>query len=155
MLSYHTSWLARRLSSIFKQSLQWRDEHPQASASVREAMVWDYVQQVGELTDGTTRYRHPENRKLAQFVWNHITEWFRFLLDPLTSASNSAAEQAVRPAAVNRKVWGGNRTWNGAVRQGVLSSILRTLWQRSLDTLDFLAQARCSPNPLLIPNLQN
>ena len=155
MLSYHTSWLARRLSSIFKQSLQWRDEHPQASASVREAMVWDYVQQVGELTDSTTRYRHPENRKLAQFVWNHITDWFRFLLDPLTSASNSAAEQAVRPAAVNRKVWGGNRTWNGAVRQGVLSSILRTLWQRSLDTLDFLAQARCSPNPLLIPNLQN
>lgn len=154
MLSYHTSWLARQLSSIFKQSLQWRDEHPQASAGMREAMVWNYVQQVGELTDGTTHYRHPENRKLAQFVWNHITEWFRFLLDPLTSASNSAAEQAVRLAAVNRKVWGGNRTWGGAERQGVLSSILRTLWQRSLDTLDFLAQARCSPSPLLIPNLQ-
>ena len=84
-------------------------------------------------------------------MWNHLTDWFRFLLDPLTSASNSAAEQAVRPAAVNRKVWGGNRTWNGAQRQGVLQSILRTLWQRSLDTLNFLAQARCSPHPLLLP----
>jgi transposase len=150
-LSYHASLLARQLSAIFKRALLWRDEHPHASDQLRRAIVWDSVQQVGELTDGTVRYRHPENRKLAKFVWKHITQWFRFLLDPLTSASNAAAEQAIRPAAVNRKVWGGNRTWNGARRQGVLSSILRTLWQRSLDTLDFLAQARCSTTPLLLP----
>ena len=151
MLSYHASQLARRLSTIFKKSLLWRDDYPQASDRTRQAIVWDNVQQLGKLTDGTIRYRHPENRKLAKFVWNHITEWFRFLLDPLTSASNAAAEQAIRPAAVNRKVWGGNRTWSGAQRQGILLSVLHTLWQRSLNTLDYLAQARCSLNPLLLP----
>lgn len=150
-LSFGTGQLARQVSSIFKRSLRWRDEHPQACAKERQDITWDYVQQLGELTDGTIRYRHPENRKLAKFVWNHITQWFRFLLDPLTSASNCAAEQAIRPAAVNRKVWGGNRTWNGAQRQGVLLSILRTLWQLSADSLDFLAQARCTTDPLLLP----
>ena len=150
-LSYRTSQLARHVSAIFKKSLRWRDAHPQASAKARKEIVWDYVQELGELTDGIIRYRHPENRKLARFVWRHLTQWFRFLLDPQTSASNSAAEQAIRPAAVNRKVWGGNRTWAGAQRQGILLSVLRTLWQRSADTLDYLAQARCSHNPLLLP----
>ena len=150
-LSYPTSRLARQVSAVFKRALLWRDEHPHAKPRQREVIVWEYVQQLGELTDGSIRYRHPENRKLAKFVWNHVTEWFRFLLDPLTAASNSAAERAIRPAAVNRKVWGGNRTWAGAQRQGILLSVLRTLWQRGLDTLDFFAHARCSTRSILIP----
>ena len=150
-LSWGASQLARQLSAVFKASLRWRDENPLAIIAKREEIVWNYVQQLGELTDGRIRYRHPENRKLAKFIWNHLTDWFRFLLDPLTSASNSAAERAIRPAAVNRKVWGGNRTWAGAQRQGVLLSILRTLWQRSADTLDFLAQARRSTKLILLP----
>ena len=152
-LSWRASQLARQASALFKASLQWRDEHPQATVLERQEIVWDYVQQLGELSDGRIRYRHPENRKLAKFLWNHLTAWFRFLLDPLASASNAAAEQAVRPAAVNRKVWGGNRTWAGAERQGVLLSVLRTLWQRSADTIDFLAHTRCSPTTVLLPAL--
>jgi hypothetical protein len=31
--------------------------------------------------------------------------WFWFLIDPTIVATNYRAEQAIRPAVVNRKVW--------------------------------------------------
>jgi hypothetical protein len=41
----------------------------------------------------------------------------------------------LRPAVVNRKSCGGNRSWNGAHSQAVLMSILRTCHQHHLDPL--------------------
>ena len=34
---------------------------------------------------------------------------------------------------IARKVWGGNRTWEGARTQQVLVSVLRTCWQQGKD----------------------
>ena len=31
---------------------------------------------------------------------------------------------------IARKVWGGNRTWEGARTQQILASVLRTCWQQ-------------------------
>jgi transposase len=43
-----------------------------------------------------------------------------FLTAPAIQATNWRAEQAIRPAVVNRKSWGGNRTSHGAhVQQNV------------------------------------
>ena len=41
----------------------------------------------------------------------------------------------MRPAAVNRKVWGGNHTAAGASAQSVLMTVLRTARQQFRDTL--------------------
>jgi hypothetical protein len=60
-------------------------------------------------------------------------------------ATNWPAEQAVRPAVVNRKVWGGSRTDDGADAQGVLMSVLRTADQLGQDTLDFLSRTLREP----------
>jgi transposase len=78
-------------------------------------------------------------------------QWFWFLIDPGIAATNFRAEQAIRPAVVNRKVWGGNRTWSGAVAQGVLTSVVRTCEQRALTPYDFLLMALCRPEPQLFP----
>jgi hypothetical protein len=56
----------------------------------------------------------------------------------MCSAFNWRAEQAVRPAVVNRKVSGGNRTWLGAPTQHVLATLFRTSRQRQLDPLRIL-----------------
>jgi transposase len=77
---------------------------------------------------------------LSWHLWNHLGEWFVFLEKPWVDATNWRAEQAIRPAVVNRKVWGGNRTWAGAEAQGVLSSVLRTCWQQKLPALDFVSR---------------
>jgi hypothetical protein len=37
---------------------------------------------------------------------------------------------------IARKVWGGNRTWEGARTQQVLVSVLRTCWQQGKDTFE-------------------
>jgi transposase len=58
---------------------------------------------------------HPndENRKLVKHLWAERTALFSFLKHEGVDATNWRAEQAIRPAVVNRKVWGGNRTWVG------------------------------------------
>jgi transposase len=53
----------------------------------------------------------------------------------------------VRPCAVNRKVWGGNRTWAGADTYGTIVSVLATAAKRGVDGLDYLAARARSPDP--------
>ena len=67
--------------------------------------------------------RHAANEPFAKFLERHLDEVFTFLVPvarmidgrlvhQLLPATNHLAEQAIRPAVVNRKVWGGNRTEN-------------------------------------------
>lgn len=96
------------------------------------------------------RFRHEPNRRLAGHLLKHPLNWFWFLIDPTIQATNHWAERALRPAVVNRKVWGGNRTWNGATAQSVLMSVLRTCAQRAVQPFAFLLRALCHPTPPLI-----
>ena len=96
------------------------------------------------------RFSYEPNRRLAKHLDHHGIEWFWFLIDPDIDATNYRGEQAVRPAVVNRKVWGGNRTWNGARPQSVLSSVLRTCTQLGHNGFDYLVHTLCSPCPIPI-----
>lgn len=60
----------------------------------------------------------PAHATLARHLWNHFEQWFGFVFDPRVEPTNWRAEQAIRPAVVNRKVWGGNRTAVGAKCRG-------------------------------------
>ena len=82
---------------------------------------------------------HPDNERLAKHLAKHRNQLFTFLKIPGIDATNYRAEQAMRPAAVNRKVWGGNRTPAGAHAQSVLMTVLRTARQQLRDTLRFTA----------------
>ena len=96
-------------------------------------------------------FTHEPNRLLAGHILNHAMEWFWFLIDPTIQATNHWAERAIRPAVVNRKVWGGNRTWAGARTQSILMSVIRTCEQRQIHAFNLLRQALCKPQPSLIP----
>ena len=97
------------------------------------------------------RFTNEPNRRLAGHLLNHAMHWFWFLIDPKIDATNYRGEQAIRPAVVNRKVWGGNRTWQGARWQGILTSVLRTCEQRALHGFDFLIDTLCRPMPQILP----
>ena len=80
--------------------------------------------------------------------------FFTFLRHGAVDATYWRAEQAIRPAVVNRKVWGGNRTEAGARAQYVLMSVLQTAGLRGIDSMRFLSRLLCAPagqQPLLIP----
>lgn len=94
---------------------------------------------------------HAANERLAKFLETHLDELFVYLQHPGVDATNWRGEQAIRPAVVNRKVWGGNRTWPGAEAQSILTSVLRTLGQRGHAAIAWLAQTLRRPTPLLIP----
>ena len=81
------------------------------------------------------------------------TRWVRPNLSSVPTRKRwRRAEQAIRPAVVNRKVWGGSRTQAGAEAQGILMSVLRTAAQRGKNALDFLAETLRAP-PQLAPRL--
>jgi len=75
---------------------------------------------------------------------------FTYLKCPGLEATNYRAEQAIRPAAVMRKVWGGNRTLNGAHTQQVLMSVLRSSRQQGKDSVPLLTDLQRSPRPYVL-----
>lgn len=97
------------------------------------------------------RFTAAANRRLAKHLWAQGMHWFWFLIDPTIDATNYRSEQALRPAVVNRKVWGGNRTWRGARWQSILTTVIQTCEQRVHNAFEYLVQAICQPPPVFIP----
>ena len=97
------------------------------------------------------RFSCEPNRRLANHILAHAMNWFWFLIDPTIDATNWRAEQAIRPAVLIRKVWGGNRTPAGGHAQSILCSVLRTLRQRDASPFDWLTHALCSTSPAVLP----
>lgn len=75
----------------------------------------------------------PDVQRFARHLSREFTAIWFFLFDPSIDATNWRAEQAIRPAVVTRKVWGGNRSWAGAESQQILASVIRTTTQRDLN----------------------
>lgn len=91
------------------------------------------------------RIMHPPNQTFVKHLRHEAPHLLTFLGRDEVPATNFRAEQALRPAVVTRKVWGGNRTWQGAQTQQVLASILRTWRQRGQDPTPFFQGVLCSP----------
>ena len=90
-------------------------------------------------------YRNPANRRLANHLERERVWLFSFLHCPGLDATNNTAERAIRVFVIARKVWGGNRTWNGARTQAILASVLRTCRQQGKDAFARLVSLLRSP----------
>jgi transposase len=131
----------RQVIDLFQGALRVRDECV-AGRLDESALEQAHEQYVGDLLDLTVRPRaNAANDTLARHLYAHGEQWFVFLLDPRVPATNYRAEQATRPAVVNRKVWGGNRTAAGAEAQGVLLSVLATCRQQARSALHYVSQS--------------
>ncbi len=86
--------------------------------------------------------------RLAKHLRRNQKALFVFLDREDVEATNWPAEQAIRPAVVNRKSCGGNRTWRGATTQATLMSLLRTCQQQDVNSLSALTTILRSPEPL-------
>jgi transposase len=99
------------------------------------------------LVAGATRY--PPNRRLLGHLARERAHLFTFLEMPGVQATNWRAEQAIRPAVVCRKAWGGNRTWAGAGTWQVLASVLRTAHQQDRDPVELLIGLLRAARPMI------
>jgi transposase len=117
----------------------------------RAEVALDLAERVELLTEAP--HPHDECHKLVAHLAKERAALFTFLADPTVDATNWRGEQAIRPAVVNRKVWGGNRTWRGAATQGRVMSVLRTAHQQGIDAIDYLTALARAPDPAAIPPL--
>ncbi len=97
---------------------------------------------------------HAPNRKLLKHLANEREHLLTFLKAPGIAATNWRAEQAIRPAVVNRKNWGGNRTPHGADVQQTLMSVIRTSRQQNVCPISLLADLLRQPAPAPSPMLR-
>ncbi len=141
----------RQAIDLLKDSLAWRDRHADEDLSLPQCER--AYKRFTDRLEGLVRRpkANVANQRFATHLANHLFEWFYFVLKPGIDATNWRAEQALRPAVVNRKVWGGNRTWPGTRPQSILTSVLVTIAQRGADVLNWLAAVLRSPAPLPLP----
>jgi transposase len=141
----------RQVIALFTEAIHQRRRHLRGEVSLQalQALRDDFEERLGELT------RRPravlEQQRLSNHLWNHGEQWFTFLSDPDIEATNWKAEQALRPAVVNRKVWGGNRTPAGAQAHAVLLSVLETCRRQTHAVLEYVSQTLRSVGNLLLP----
>lgn len=144
----------RKVKAILKEALALRDDRDAGRLTAAGAAM-----RAGELQGRMDALLRPvkanqANETFARHLWANRKHLFTFLRQEEVDATHWRAEQALRPAVVNRKVWGGNRTWAGARAQSVLMSILHTARLRAIDSMDFLSRLLRAPadqQPLLIP----
>ena len=145
-----TARLPHAILRILQRSLRLRDhwvEHPPTPHG--------RATHVGIITADMDRFlawrpTDDENRKLVKHLINERHALFTFLKDPNVPASNWWGEQAIRPAVVTRKIWRGNRTDHGAATQQVITSVLRTCGQQSVDPYAVIEELLRCPVPRLI-----
>ena len=145
------------IGRILQQALAVRDARD--AGELDQAAVAAAAGRLGAAVDkllaGRTCY--PPNRRLLAHLGRERDALFTFLVVPGVQATNWRAEQAIRPAVVCRKQWGGNATWDGAACWQVLASVLRTATQQQRDPVAILVGLLRAPGPavadLAIPGL--
>jgi len=147
----------RKLIRLFTEAIHLRNQHLKGQVTAQQ------LKEAKKGFDGRLEElaypprEAPGYEALSNHLWKHLHEWFVFLDHPEIEPTNWEAEQAIRPAVVNRKVWGGNRTWRGACAQGILMSVLETCKQAGWSALEFISQTLRAfnnpflPSPILLP----
>lgn len=134
----------REVKEILLAALAARD----LPAARRRAVAVDLAERIELIAEQA--HPHEANRRLVKHLTAETDALFSFLYDLDIDATNWRGEQAIRPAVVNRKVWGGNRTWRGAASQGRIMSAIRTATQQGLDPIGFLVRLARAPDPATI-----
>lgn len=118
---------------------------------------------IGELSGGWTHSKRqtieiPDTpieiieHVLAKRVEKHLNELFTFVQYPGCPSDNNAAERAIRPAVVARKISGGTRSANGSKTRTILMSVLGTWSLQSRDLLQACTDMiTASHTPSVVP----
>jgi transposase len=78
----------------------------------------------------------PDAERLNKRLYKYRDKLTTFLHKSEVDGTNNAAERALRPAVVMRKITGGSRSASGARAWSILASVMRTAEQQGRDVLE-------------------
>jgi transposase len=140
----------RAVECLLQTGLELRDRHERGEISEHGMRI-----ATGKLEAKLDRMLEPRrsnaaNRRLARHLEHEQLWLFTFLHCPGLEATNNASERAIRGMVIARKVWGGNRTWQGARTQQILVSVLRTCWQQGKDAFTRCVRLLHAPRTVIL-----
>jgi transposase len=144
-----------RCVRLVQQMLLLKKKKPALGPSVYEAKVRRLECRLKELMDAPKK--ELQALRLTKRLQRHRGELTHFLRQDDVDATNNAAERALRPLVVARKISGGSRSEKGAQATAILMSVLRTAGQQNrplLETLKTLLTASwAGENPGLLTDI--
>ncbi len=102
----------------------------------REEWYADYTKDLQRIIE--TKYHARDAKKVQTRIANQNTNLITALLYEGVPLTNNAAERAIRPMVVTRKISGGSKTKTGAKAHAVNMSIIETIVKRKQPLLDTL-----------------
>lgn len=139
---------AKAVTTLYARAVAWaaRATADQTRPICRERVADRFAAKLVAICD-----RQPKDSPqttLCQRVARYRTDLFTFVADPAVPPTNNAAERALRPLVIARKISGGTRSKRGSQSRMVLQSLVATWDLRGLDPVEeFLALLCPSPSP--------
>ncbi len=140
----------RAVEHVLWRSLELRDRYEQGEISQHGMSIATGKLEAKLDRMLEARRRNPANHRLARHLEHERLWLFTFLHCPGLDATNNAAERAIRGMVIARKVWGGNRTWEGAHTHQILASVLRTCWQQGKDAFTRCVRLLRAPRAVIL-----
>jgi hypothetical protein len=145
----------RRLKRVLQELLLLRKEKPKLAAAVYATRGRRLEARLRELAQ--TPWQEADADRIAGRLRKHARELTLFLWDDRVAPDNNAAERALRPAVVMRKITGGSRSERGARATAVVMSMVRTAVQQQRPLFEtiktLLMNAWAGVNPGLLTDI--
>jgi len=123
---------AEGVEGLYHRARDWVTTHQEATGAERVACQRHFEEELLALCLPYLKSDRPQ-RVLCQRIEKHLPELFVFVADPRVPSDNNAAERALRPVVISRKISGGTRTREGTETKGTLASIFGTWGARGLN----------------------
>jgi transposase len=123
----------RKSKRLIKEMLLLKGRWGQIDDKIYASRVQRLVTRLDQLADAD--YGEADAKRIGKRLRKFKTELTAFLLEKELDGTNNAAERAIRPVVVARKISGGSRSDNGAKAFATLASLLRTAGQQGQKVL--------------------
>jgi transposase len=142
----------RRCKSLAQAMLRLKKRRKKLSAAAYARQVKALETKLANLS--RQQWNQAEADRLTARLRKYGDRLTTFLHDPKVEGTNNAAERALRPPVVMRKITGGSRSEAGARAWAILASVMRTAQQQGRDVLEtlktLLRAAWAGKNPALL-----
>lgn len=146
-----TARFSREASAVLKDAIDLKHRSDSLSAHGYASARGRIERRLDRLLE--RNYRDNDNQRLANRMIKHRQHLFTFLHREDVEPTNNAAERALRPAVITRKLSAGNRSPNGASTHGILTSLAQTARQNGCDFIAAAKTILCRRNPYHIEPL--